>query len=275
MAISPQEFEYVREIVSSRAGIVLNDKERFLAEARLTPLAKQSGALSVSAFIQSLQSAEDKELQDQVLDTLLPKETTFFRDNQPFELLRTNILKTVEMLRSHECKLRIWSAGCSSGQEPFSIAMVMGRYFSQLLNWDTEIYATDLSQEALQIAQEAKYNKIEINRGVPPAYVKEFFNAEESSFILKDPFRKIVCFEELNLSEEWPELEQLDIVLMRNVITYLKPEVRKNVMANLKKIIKPDGFLLLGSRELIDEEETGFKMIHGEKAVYFQHANPG
>ena len=275
MAISPQEFQYVREIVSSRAGIVLNEKERFLAEARLTPLAKQSSAVSVSAFIQSLQSAEGNELHDEVLDTLLPKETAFFRDNQPFELLRTHILRTVEMLRSHECRLRIWSAGCSSGQEPFSIGMILGRYFPQLLSWDTEIYATDLSQEALQTAQQAKYNKIEINRGVPPGYVKEFFSVEESSFIIKENIRKVVCFEELNLAEEWPELEQLDIVLIRNVITYLKPEVRKNVLANLKKILKPDGFLLLGSRELIEEDATGFKMVHGEKAVYYQHAAPG
>lgn len=274
MAIGVKEFEFVRELVSSRAGVVLKEKERFLAEARLTPMAKLEKAGSVADFINSLQSEDNDGLHDQVLDALLPKETSFFRDGHPFELLRTDILRILEMRRSHERRLRIWSAGCSSGQEAYSVAMVIGRYFSQLLKWDTEIYGTDLSKDALKTAEQGTYNRIETNRGVAPSYLKEFFRPEKkSSFIIKDPIRKIVCFEELNLADEWPQLEQLDIILMRNVISFLKPEVRTKVLANVKQILKPDGYLLLGTRELIDEATTGLRMVPAEKAVYYQHVD--
>ena len=139
MPINEPEFQYVRELTSSRSGVVLKEKERFLAEARLTPLAKQNGLGSVSEFIGLLQSGEPNGLHDLALDALLPKDTAFFRDTHPFELLRTHLIRNLEMRRSHENRLRIWCAGCSSGQEPYSIAMVIGHYFSQLLKWDIEV----------------------------------------------------------------------------------------------------------------------------------------
>ncbi|MDA1275907.1 MAG: methyltransferase [Verrucomicrobia bacterium] len=271
MAISAPEFEYVRDLVKSRSGVLLRDKERFLAEARLTPLARQNGAGSVSEFITRVQVSENNGLHDSVLDSLLPKETAFFRDAYSFELLRSHVLRTIEMRRSGERRIRIWCAGCSSGQEPFSVAMMIGRYFSQILSWDIEIYATDLSKEALETAQSARYNKIELNRGVPSNYFKEFFREEEKGFVVSEKLRKVVCFEELNLSEDWPQLEQLDLVLLRNVISYFTPEIRMKVLANVKRVLKTDGYLLLGAGESIDEATTGFRMVPVDKAVYFEH----
>ncbi|MCF7762675.1 MAG: methyltransferase [Verrucomicrobia bacterium] len=270
MPINEPEFEYVRELTRSRAGVVLKEKERFLAEARLTPLAKQNGLGSVSEFIGLLQNGEPNGLHDLALDALLPKDTAFFRDTHPFELLRTHLIRNLEMRRSHENRLRIWCAGCSSGQEPYSIAMVIGRYFSQLLKWDIEIYGTDISTEALEIAQRGSYNKIEVNRGVPSNYLKEFFHSDENNWALNDDLKKVVVFEPLNLCQDWPELEKIDMIFMRNVLEHLTPERRKFILENVRRIIKPDGYLFLGSRETLEESDIGFQMVPAEKSVYFQ-----
>ena len=148
--------------------------------------------------------------------------------------------------------------------------MVIGHYFSQLLKWDIEIYGTDISAEALEIAQRGSYNKIEVNRGVPSNYLKEFFHSDENNWALNDDLKKVVVFEPLNLCQDWPELEKIDMIFMRNVLEHLTAERRKFILENVRRIIKPDGYLFLGSRETLEESDIGFQMVPAEKSVYFQ-----
>ncbi len=257
-------------VVGSQAGILLPEKEKYLVEARLLPLARHHKINSVEDLITQARKENSDAFRTEMVDALLPKETAFFRDNQPFELLRNHIIRTLEMKRFREQTMSIWCAGCSCGQEAFSIAMMVHRYFSQLLSWNFEIYATDLSREALAKAREGRFDEIEVHRGVMPVMIKEYFRKDGSNYIIKEDLTKLVAFDEINLVGEWPALTPVDVVLLRNVVRYMSPDARKDILAKVLGVLKPDGYLLIGAQEALDETEGAYTLIPAEKTVYYQ-----
>lgn len=273
MAISTLAFCYVQVVMGSRAGIVLPEKERYLVEARLLPLARQLRITSVEDLVTLARKENSDDLRTQMVDALLPKDTAFFRDIHPFELLRNQIFRMLEMKRFREQKLSIWCAGCSSGQEAFSIAMLLHRYFSQLLSWNLEIYATDLSLEALAKGRAGRFDEIEVHRGVVPVLIKEYFRRDGPHYVIKEEVSKLVVFDEFNLVGDWPELTPVDVVLLRNVVRFMNAETKKEILAKLKHVLKPDGYLLMGAQEMTDETDSSFTLVPGDKAVYYQPSN--
>jgi chemotaxis protein methyltransferase CheR len=270
MAISSPDFQFLQKLVVSRAGVVLTEKEKYLSEARLLPLARLRRLGTVSELLRKVQSETSDESHFPVIDALLPKETSFFRDIYPFELLRNQIFKLLEMKRSKDQRLIIWCAGCSSGQEAYSIAMILHRYFSQLLHWHLEIYSTDLSSEALKKAKEGRYDEVEIQRGISPVLAKEYFRQAGPNFFVKEDLSKLVQFEEFNLAGEWPELTKVDVVFLRNVLRYMSPAVKREILGKLKEVLQPDGYLFMGAEESASDIDGSFSLVPSEQTVYFQ-----
>ena len=240
-------------------------------EARLLPLSRQHAMKSVEELVASARRDENEPLREQVRDALLPKETSFFRDMHPFNLLRNLVFKNMEMRRFQEQRLAVWCAGCSSGQEALSVAMVVHRYFSQFLSWDLEIYATDVSREVLGKAAEGRYDELEVHRGVQPLLVKEYFQKDGKHYRINESVSKLVRYDEFNLVNDWPEF-QVDVVLLRNVLRYMHPDSQRLVLNRLKQVLKPDGYLLLGSQESASAFDSSFVLVPAEGTFYYQLA---
>jgi chemotaxis protein methyltransferase CheR len=270
MAISNADFQFVRSFLATRAGVNISDQGSYFVEARLLPLARDKKVDGPGALIQKLQSEENPELEEEVVDALLPKQTGFFLDTHPFELLRKKIIPFLEMRRDAARQIRILSAGCATGQEAFSIAMVLRWFFSHLADWDLRIEAMDFSKTALMKADEGRYNQIELNRGLPSRYAKQCFLQEGNGFVLKKEIRALVRFYQWNLIGQWPPLGECDVIFLRNVLCHLVPDAKREVLAKIGCALKPDGFLVLGSAETTINLDATFAPVFTENTAYFQ-----
>ena len=270
MAISNSSFQYLQKQVGSWSGIALTEKDKYLVEARLLPLARQHQLPTVEELIGKARDESANGVSALVLDALLPMETFFFRDIHPFELLRSKIFPTLEAARFRECKLNIWCAGCSGGQEAYSIAMVLHRYFSHLMRWKVDILATDISRRALAQAQEGRFDEVEVHRGVQPVLIKEYFRLKGAHYIVKDDVGQLIVVQELNLVGDWAGLPPVDVVFMRNVLRYMTPEAQRQILQKLKSVLRPDGYLFLGGQESASELDPAYRLIVTEKSGYYQ-----
>ena len=270
MPIDSSHFRYLQDLASTRSGLRLEPRTAFLAEGRLLPLAQEKGMSSVTELIDQMEREPDDGVHHAAVQALLPNDTAFFRDMHPFQALRTHVFKTLEMKRYAERRLTIWCAGCASGQEAYSVAMLIHCYFPQFLDWDLQLIATDLSQEALNRAKEARYNDIETHRGLPGMLLRQYVRQDGRAFFIKEDVARLVQFEELNLVEDWQGLPELDVVLLRNVLTHFSPETRKGVLAKVGRLLKPDGYLLLGANETTMDVDDEYKLVPTEKAVFYQ-----
>ena len=215
-----------------RAAIVLEPGKEYLALSRLDPVARDMGVGSVSALVAVLRREGDTSpLHDQVIDALTTNETTFFRDFNPFESLRVTVLPELVARKRHTRTLAVWSAGCSSGQEPYSIAMTIRESFPELLSWQLTILGTDISPTVLDRASEGRYGQLEVNRGLPAHLLVRHFTRAGMEWEIEEPIRRMVRFQRHNLVAEWPVLPPFDLILMRNVMIYFDPETKRRVLA--------------------------------------------
>ena len=273
MPISGPEYLFVQNWVHERSGVVLSEREKCVVEARLVPLVRLRKVDSISDLISRLQAGDANGLSELTLDALLPKETMFFRDNHPFEVLRRDVFKNLEFKRTKERKLKIWCAGCSTGQEVYSVAMTLHRYYSQMAQWDVEIVGSDLASSAVEKARLGRYDEIEVRRGVLSMIINEYFQPDGPGwFKVRDEVQKLVTFEQLNLMAETPSIPDVDIIFLRNVIRYMSPVMKKKVLTQIKARLKPDGCLFLGAQETTVQIDPSFTMVPTERSVYFQHA---
>ena len=268
--LSPQDFNYIRDLVRRHSAIVLDPDKAYLIETRLAPLARQTGFESLRELIASLRIAPGDGLHTKVVEAMTTHETSFFRDSHPFETLRAAILPGLIAKRPPGQNLAIWCAACSSGQEPFSVAMLAHEHFPELVKGRLRIIATDLSGAVLARARDGLYTQIEINRGLPAALLTRYFDKQGLSWRLKSEIRRMVDFRQNNLVEAWPHLPALDVVFMRNVLIYFGQDTKKAILAKVRGILKPDGYLFLGSSETTLNLDTAFEPISIGKTVCYQ-----
>lgn len=270
-AISGSDFNYIRELVRRHSAIVLEPDKTYLIETRLTPLAQQAGFASLQDLIASLRiNAVASALHRKVVEAITTHETSFFRDIQPFEALKTVVLPTLLAKRQSNQIVTIWCAACSSGQEPFSLAMLAHEYFPALTKGRLRIIATDLSEAILARAREGLYNQIEINRGLPATLLLKYFDKRGLHWRIKSEIRRMVEFRQGNLAESWPFMQPLDIIFMRNVLIYFGLETKKAILARVRGVLKPDGYLFLGSSETTLNLDTAFEPVSMGKTVCYQ-----
>jgi chemotaxis protein methyltransferase CheR len=219
MPISPQDFEFLGKLIRQRAGIVLDPGKEYLLESRLEPLAKSEGFQNLAALAAHVRSNPNTPVLAKITDAMTTNETSFFRDFHPFEALRTDIFPALFKERLQTRELNVWCAAASSGQEPYSVAMVLMNHFAQYVTeWKIQFVATDISPTMLERCRGGIYSQLEINRGLPAPLLIKHFTKQPEGWQLKEPLRKLVQFKPLNLLEAWPPLPTPDIVFIRNVL---------------------------------------------------------
>ncbi len=269
-AISPGDFNYIRELVHRYSAIALESDKAYLVETRLAPLARRTGFASLQELIASLRTQPTTHpLCRQVIEAITTHETSFFRDVHPFEALRTLIFPEL-LARRPAPNLTIWCAACSSGQEPYSVAMLVCEHFPVLANRRIRIIATDLSQTILARASEGIYSQIEVHRGLPAALLIKYFDKQGLHWRIKPVIRRMVEFQQGNLAEAWPLIPPLDIIFMRNVLIYFDVETKKTILAKIRNVLKPDGYLFLGSSETTLNLDSTFEPVSTGKSICYQ-----
>jgi chemotaxis protein methyltransferase CheR len=248
--ISPDDFDFLSRLLHRHVAIVIGEDKRYLLDARLRDLLRDEELQSVSDLVAELRANRSRELTRRVIERLTTNETFFFRDTHAFDALREHIVPELLDHRRQARALNIWSAACSSGQEPYSIAMMLRRHFASPLGlWDVRILATDYNTEMVERARTGCFNQVEINRGLPTPLLLDHFRRKGAQWEIEPSIRRMVEFDSLNLVEQWPEMGQMDLILLRNVLIYFDDDTRRAVLQRVRRHIADDGFLVLGSCE--------------------------
>jgi chemotaxis protein methyltransferase CheR len=269
MSLSAASFEYVRQVLRERTGHQLGDDKVYLVETRLFPLARQCGFDSVDELVQHLRWGPRSELLQQVLDAMTISETSFFRDGRPFDDLREVVLPELIRRRAGERRLHIWSAACASGQEPYSLALLVCAGFPELDGWTVHLLASDQSRAMLARARRGWFSTLEVGRGVPADVLERFFRRVDDGWQVGREVRRLVEFLPINLVEPWPALPRMDLVLLRNVLIYFDLPTKQRVLAQVRRVLRPDGYLLLGGAETTHNIDDAFEAVSaGATTVY-------
>jgi chemotaxis protein methyltransferase CheR len=266
------DFQYIREFVYQKAAIVLEDGKAYLVESRLQPIVRSEGFESLSAMVSQMRARPMNGLHWKVVEAMTTNETYFFRDIHPFEILRKTVLPELIKARAAERQINLWCAASSSGQEPYTIMMVLREHFPELSNWKIDFIASDISKEMLERCREGCYSRLEVNRGLPAPLLVKYFQKIGTQWRIHDSLRQGIEFRQINLAEAWPPMPPMDIVFMRNVLIYFDVQTKKNIMARLGKLLKPDGCLFLGGAETTFNIDDSFKRVQAGNSAYYQFA---
>lgn len=271
--MTPNGFAYLQQLLLEHAGILLEPEKLYLAEARLEPLAAQEGFESIDALLDAVQAGADAGLLERkVIEAMTNSETSFFRDLQPFEALRKQVLPELIARRATERALTIWSAAAASGQEPYSLAMLLREHFPQLAAWKVTLIASDISEAMISRARAGAYSQIEVNRGLPAAMLVKYFRRIDGEWQVIEDLRRAVEFRRINLTAPWPYLPAMDLILMRNVLIYFDIPTKKAVLARVRRQLKPDGHLFLGGGETTMNLDESFVPTQYGKAICYRPA---
>jgi chemotaxis protein methyltransferase CheR len=275
-SIGPLDFDYIRALVRRKSSIVLDGSKTYLVTSRLLPLARARGFDTIGALISQLQSTPFGELHTLAVEAIATTETSFFRDHHPFVALRDEIIpELVQRQKRSNHTLSIWSAACASGQEPHSIAMILRDRFADLNGWNLQLMASDFSRGMLDRAREGLYTQLEINRGLPAPYLVRFFSQQEDQWLLAPEVNRMFRFFHQNLTSEWILPAQIDILMMRNVLIYFDVETRRELLRRVRRILKPGGYLLLGSAETTLNLDDFFTRVLVGRTVFYQVTKGG
>jgi chemotaxis protein methyltransferase CheR len=265
-----QEFDVIRKMVQERSGMVLEPGKEYLVETRLAPLLRQLNLNSIGELIGQLRFQSGNGLHRHIIEAMVTTESSFFRDHHPFEGLRRVVFPDLLNRRRDERRLNIWCAASSTGQEPYSIALLIREHFPELAGWRVSILATDLSRQVLERAREGRFSQIEVNRGLSAALLVKYFEQHGTDWQLKPAIRAMVDFQDLNLAQAWPPLPGMDLVLIRNVMIYFDVDIKKAILNRLQRVLRPDGYLLLGGAETTFGLNDSYVRIEPLKAGFYQ-----
>ena len=268
-AISAVNYAYLQQVVYKDSGIVLEENKHYLLDSRLHQIVRREQMKSLDGLCTRLRSEPKPVLRKEVVEAMTTNETLFFRDAAPFEALRTTLLPKIQALRAQTKRLSFWSAASSSGQEAYSLAMMLVEL--GLRDWTVEILGTDLSQQMVERARTARYMQIEVNRGLPANYLVKYFHRDGLMWELKPEVRKMVKFQQFDLRQSMRSLGTFDFVFCRNVLIYFDVETKKKILEEIRKVMNPSGFLLLGSAETTVNLNDNFKRTAIGQAVYYEN----
>jgi chemotaxis protein methyltransferase CheR len=270
MSVSKSAFNYIRDLVLDRSAIVLEDGKEYLVESRIGQVAETEGFGTIDQLVQALQKNSHNGLQSKVIEALTTNETSFFRDIHPFETLKDAILPELLESRKNIRKLNIWCAASSSGQEPYSIAMLLRENFPILLDWKINFMASDISEKMLTRCRSGKFSQLEVNRGLSASYLVKYFEKTGPAWFIKEQLRKMIHFQQINLSRELPYLPKMDIIFMRNVLIYFDIETKRKILKQLTSVLQPDGFLFLGAAESTINLDSSFERMNYKHSGCFR-----
>jgi chemotaxis protein methyltransferase CheR len=266
--LAAPDFDYIAQLVHRRSAIVLEPGKEYLAESRLEGIAREHGLASVGELVSHMRSGT-LDLGDAVVDAMTTNETSFFRDAHPFNALRDSVLPELIEARRVARTISIWCGATSSGQEPYSVAMLIREHFPELASWQVRIIATDISPSMLERTRQGRYSQLEVNRGLPAPMLVKYFTRDGMHWVVSEDLRRMVSAQYLNLNERWPVMPPFDLVLLRNVLIYFDVPTKQQILAKVRQALRPDGLLLLGGAETTMNLDANFERIpHGRSTWY-------
>ena len=270
--MTPQDFDYLRQMLRERSGLVLSAEKQYLAESRLLPVARKHRLATLADLVGALKTTSPGQLAIEVIEAMTTNETFFFRDKIPFEHFRDTIMPALIESHPKRRRIRIWCTAAASGQEPYSLAMLLREMNQQLAGFRIEILASDLSNEMLEKAKAGIYSQFEVQRGLPIQQLVKYFTQVGEAWQIAPEIRAMVSFRPLNLLHDFGHLGSFDLIFCRNVLIYFDQPTKTGVLDRLARVIEPDGFLVLGAAETVVGLTGAFKPMPDRRGLYVPKA---
>lgn len=270
MAIARAHSDYIRELVHQHSAVVLDEGQDYLIEARLEPLACQQGAESLDELVQQLRQRPFGDLHNQVISALTTHETYFFRDPHVFDLLRTKLLPELVERRRQARRLHLWSAASASGQEAYSLAMLLADHEPSLGNWDVSIYVSDVSEQGVAEARAGRFSRLDMERGLPAPLAERHFRQEQGHWQADPELCRMLECGVVNLAGHWPPLPPMDLILLRNVLIYFDRASKVSLLRKVASQLKPDGYLFLGAAETMVNLDVPLELVRDGRVAYYR-----
>lgn len=266
--MTPADYDFVRKVLRDRSGYVLSSDKHYLIDSRLNPVARQEGCASLADLVQKMRAPGANTLLDRVTETMTINESFFFRDKIPFDRFKDTILPALMEARAKTRRMRIWCSASSTGQEPYSLAMILKSMKEKLGGWNIEIVATDISREVLERAKAGIYTQFEVQRGLPVQMLMQFFQQVGEQWRIAEEIRRMVQFRHLNLIKRFSLLGTFDVVFCRNVLIYFDHKTKTEVLERIAYQLAPEGYLVLGAAETVVGLSESFKPHADKRGVY-------
>ncbi len=267
---APETLAEIRGALHARSGLALDPSKDYLLEARLQPVARQFGLASLEELAARLPEGPTP-LVRAAVDAVLRTGTAFFEEPLQFDALRDVVLPPLIERRGAEHTLRLWSASTGTGQEAYSLAILLREHFAELRGWDVQVVATDLSVQSLRRAREGRYSQLELNRGVPPRLIPRHFRRDGLDWRVHPDLGALVEFRTINLAKRtWPELPRFDVIFLRGALGYFDAARRREILRRVNATLAPDGFLFLGPGDAAPAPADGFEPIAVNDALFFR-----
>jgi chemotaxis protein methyltransferase CheR len=270
--VTREDVQFVAQLVDQLCGVMLDETKGYLVESRLGQLARDQGCASYRELCQRARATSDRVLQQKIINAITTQETLFFRDSSPFDALQHRIVPDLidACARSGAKRMRLWSAACSTGQEPYSLAMILRETIPNCAAWNLTILATDISDAAITQASRGWYATHEIDRGMRASLLPKYFTSQQGGWQVKDEIRAMVSFQRRNLLQPFTELGAFDVIFCRNVAIYFDAARRRDLFLRLADRLTPSGALLVGSSESLMDLGPRFAPQNHCRATYYQ-----
>ncbi len=267
--MNPQDFDFISGLLKKRSGLALTPDKVYLLESRLTPIARANNCADITAFIAQMRVNPNEKVIAEVIDAMTTNESMFFRDQKPFDQLRQFILPRFKEKNGVVGKMRIWSAACSNGQEPYSVAMCLGEESVKMPGYTYEILGTDISPRVLEKAKQGIYTQFEIQRGLPIMLMLKYFKQlPDNTWQANDQLRSTVSYRYANLLEPFLGMGMFDLILCRNVLIYFDEPTKRDIVDRMARILNPGGILMLGSTESLMGVTNMFKQLDDQRGLH-------
>ncbi len=268
--MTPEDIEHLATMLKSRSGLVLGADKTYLIESRLAPVARREGFATVAALLSALRFKRDEKLMASVTDAMTTNETFFFRDKVPFDQFKSDVLPALAKARPSG-DIKIWCAACSTGQEPYSLAMIMDEVQGLYPRMKLDILATDISNRCLEKAQAGLYTQFEVQRGLPITVMVKHFEKVDEMWRISPKIRAAVKYKTFNLLDDLRGLGRQDVIYCRNVLIYFDLEAKKRVLEQMATLLADDGYLFLGAAETVLGITDAFKPMPGMRGLYIKN----
>ena len=265
--MTPDTVELIRAVVHGRSGAVLDPTKTYLIESRLAPVVRREGFQTIEELVAAMRANREERLLWAVTEALTTAETCFFRDRSPFQQFREEILPQLALARNGQ-PIRVWSAACATGQEPYSLAMIVDDERSKFPGAKVELFGSDLSERCLEKAQSGLYTQFEVQRGLPIRLLVRHFEKADEMWVLSPRIRQMVRWRRINLLADLRPLGQFDVIFCRNVTAGFDAATRHRVLEQLARALPPDGYLVLGQDETVGEATQALAPVPGRRGLY-------
>jgi chemotaxis protein methyltransferase CheR len=267
------DYDFLRKLLKDRSGLVLPADKQYLVESRLMPIARKAGINGLGELVAKLKAGSERLAVD-VVEAMTTNESFFFRDKIPFDHFREVVLPTLMKARAAHKRIRIWCAAASTGQEPYSLAMLLKEQADKLIGWRVDIIGTDLSTEVLEKAKAGMYSQFEVQRGLPIQMLVKYFAANGEMWQVSADLRAMVQYKPFNLLQDFSHLGMFDVVFCRNVLIYFDQETKIAVLERVARVMEADSYLVLGAAETVVGLTESFKPMLDRRGLYVPNGVP-